>query len=276
MNRIENIFSAARARGAASLLPFVVAGHPAADSLGPTLLAMQRAGSAIVEVGIPFSDPIADGPVIAHAMHQALRMGTTPASVLRQVAAVRSQLSIGVVAMVSVSIVHRLGGTAFVTALADAGFDGVIVPDLDVDAAQPLLEAAASRGMAMALLVSPLTPPDRVRKIASLCRGFVYVVARAGVTGEQRGEPDIASVVERVRAATTLPVAVGFGISTPAHVRAVARHADAAIVGSALVRLMGEGDPADAPARAESFVKSLVAALGSPPLTNAGSGEARR
>ena len=261
MNRIDTIFADLRARHRKALMPFVVAGFPSPNTLAETLQSLQKAGSSIVEIGIPFSDPIADGPVISQAMNQALQQGATPAAILQEVAAIRAKLTIGIVAMVSVSIVQRLGNEKFVYALADAGFDGIIIPDLDLDSAAPLFAAAKERGMSMSMLISPLTPPERITKIIALCRGFVYLLSRAGITGEQTGAPEVAEFVKRVRAQTDLPLAVGFGISTPGHVRAVVRHADAAIVGSALVKLMARGDAKQSIARAEKLTQELVAAL---------------
>ena len=261
VNRIDTIFANLRAGNRKALMPFVVAGFPSPHMLAATLQSLQKAGSSIVEIGIPFSDPIADGPVISQAMDKALRQGATPAAILQEVAAARSKLTIGIVAMVSVSIVQRQGNEKFVHALADAGFDGIIIPDLDLDCAAPLFAAAKERGMSMSMLISPLTPPERITKIIALCRGFIYLLSRAGITGEQTGAPDVAEFVKRVRAQTNLPLAVGFGISTPEHVRAVVRHADAAIVGSALVKLMGNGDAEEAVVRAGKLTQELVAAL---------------
>ena len=261
VNRIDTIFANLRAGNRKALMPFVVAGFPSPHMLAATLQSLQKAGSSIVEIGIPFSDPIADGPVIAQAMNQALQQGSTPSAILQEVAAIRDTLSIGIVAMVSVSIVQRLGNEKFVHQLADAGFDGIIIPDLDLDCAAPLFAAAKERGMSMSMLISPLTPPERMKKIVAMCRGFVYLLSRAGITGEQTGAPEVAEFVKRVRALTNLPLAVGFGISTPEHVRAVIRHADAAIVGSALVKLMAGDNANEAVVRAEKLTQQLAAAL---------------
>jgi tryptophan synthase alpha chain len=260
MSRIDRILSERRASGAKALMPFVVAGDPALEAFVPTLRALQDAGAAVVEVGIPFSDPIADGPVIAEAMHRALQRGVTPAAVLQQVRAARATLTVGLVAMVSVSIVDRCGGSAFMGQLADAGFDGVIVPDADVDAAGPLLEAAASRDLAFAMLVAPTTGDARLARLVRGCRGFVYLLARAGITGERADAPEVEALVRRVRAHTELPLAVGFGISTPAHVQAVWKHADAAIVGSSLVRRLAAVDAAGAPGVARDYARELQSA----------------
>lgn len=243
-------------------MPFVTAGHPDLATTEAVLPALEAAGASVVELGIPFSDPIADGPVIAGAMHEALAGGVTPAAVLEMVRRVRPSLSIGLVAMVSHSIVARLGDERFLADAKDAGFDGVIIPDLDLDAAGPLAARAAELDLGFSLLVAPTTSDARLDRIVRLCRGFVYLLARAGITGERRDVPDIAGPVARIRARTDLPVAVGFGISTPAHVEAVTAHADAAIVGSALVRTMAAAaDPVEA---ARRLVGTLAGGLRAP------------
>ena len=257
MSRIDRIFAERRAAGRKALMPFVVAGDPALETLVPTLEALDAAGAAAVEIGIPFSDPIADGPVIAEAMHRALQRGTTPDAVLEAVRSARGSVGTGLVAMVSVSIVDRCGGPRFVERIADAGFDGVIVPDADVEAVEPLVEAAASRDLAFALLVAPTSDDRRIGRLVGLCRGFVYLLARAGITGERREAPEVEALVRRVRAHTDLPLAVGFGISTVEHVQAVWRHADAAIVGSSLVRRMAAEPAGRAAACAGAYAREL-------------------
>ena len=260
MSRIDRIFAQQRAQGRKALMPFVVAGDPSLEALGATLQAMERAGAAVAEVGIPFSDPIADGPVIAEAMHRALQRGVTPRAVLETVRSARDGLQMGLVAMVSVSLVERGGGASFIGGLADAGFDGVIVPDADLDAVQPLLDEAVRRDLAFAMLVAPTSTDARIERLVRHCRGFVYLLARAGITGERAEAPEVDALVARVRAHTTLPLAVGFGISTAAHVQAVCRHADAAIVGSSLVRRMAGGHAQAAPAVAGAYVSELLKA----------------
>ena len=244
MGRIERIFKESRTHGRKPLMPFVVAGDPSLEKLAPTLHALQAAGAAIAEVGIPFSDPIADGPVIAEAMHRALQRGVTPESVMQAIREARPSLQMGLVAMVSVSIVDRCGGPDFVRRLAAAGFDGLIVPDADLNAVEPLVQAAERMDMAFAMLVAPTTTEARLPGLLARCRGFVYLLARAGITGERQEAPEVEALVARVRRHTQLPLAVGFGISTAAHVQAVCRHADAAIVGSSLVRRLAAGEDA--------------------------------
>lgn len=235
-SRIPAIFKELRELGHKGLMPFICAGRPSMDALPDVLRAAQEAGGHIVEVGFPFSDPIADGPVIAAAMHEALTTGVTPQQIFDEVARVRSELDIGLIAMVSVSIVHRMGAERFVNDATAAGFDGFIFPDAPVDEARSLVDCVESAGRTVTLLAAPTSPDDRLRRICDMSSGFVYLLARLGVTGEQTVAPTIEPHVRRLRSLTDLPIACGFGISTAAHVRDIVAHADAAIVGSALVR----------------------------------------
>ena len=266
-SRIDNFFSRLRAEDRTGLMPFVTAGYPNLEATAAVVPALEEVlgeAGGIVELGIPFSDPIADGPVIAQSMHVALEAGVTPRGVFDTVRGLRPRTELGLVAMVSDSIVHRVGSRRFVAEAADAGFDGLIVPDLDIAApangqGPPLDRLAADCGLSFSMLVAPDTPDDRLAALVSRCSGFVYVLTRAGITGEQQGRPEVADRVEAVRRHTDLPVAVGFGISRPEHVEAATATADAAIVGSAIVRRMtGSPDPA---AAAAEFVKSLIPAL---------------
>ena len=261
--RIHSVFSDARAKRRGVLMPFVCAGSPRADSTGSVLAALDRAGAGVIEVGIPFSDPIADGPVIAAAMHEALQAGVTPRRVFEQVAAVRSKVSCGLVAMVSVSLVWRIGLSRFVADAAAAGFDGFIFPDAPLEESPELVAAAREAGLTCSLLIAPTTPEDRAARIAEACTGFIYMLARSGITGERAEAPQIAPRVQALRRVTGLPIACGFGISTAEHVRAVCAEADAAIVGSALVRRLKDAamtgkDPAKA---AEDFLDDLATGL---------------
>ncbi len=269
MSRIDTIFRELRASGRTALMPFVCGGYPSAGAVCASLLELERAGASVVEIGIPFSDPIADGPVIAAAMHEAIGAGCTPASVAAEVRQARAAgCGVGIVAMVSVSIVWRLGPEAYFRQLADAGFDGVILPDLSAEESGPWRDAAAAAGLTSTLLVAPTTSAERAAAIARACTGFVYVLTRTGITGtggSNGRSPTAATVAERVRqlrGVTTLPLACGFGISTPEQVRQVLEEggADAAIVGSALVKRMGEAakagrDPAKA---AGEFCRELM------------------
>lgn len=265
-------------------MPFMCGGYPRPGWTMRTLQALERGGASIVEVGIPFSDPIADGPIIAAAMHTALTNGVTPRSVFEEVRAFRDSTigaegvrdpmlaemlsaggpGLGIVAMVSVSIVQRFGGPKEFSTLAKSmGFDGLIVPDAPLEESASLCQAARDAGLTLSLLISPTTTPKRAEAIVKACSGFVYLLARAGITGEQQSAPDIGPRVAALRKMTDLPIACGFGISTAEHVKAVVAHADAAIVGSALVRRMGEvhSSGRDAVAEAESVTRELCKGL---------------
>ncbi|MEI6474774.1 MAG: tryptophan synthase subunit alpha [Planctomycetota bacterium] len=249
-----------RASARPAVLPFVTAGYPSLASTAALLPRLAAACGSIIEVGIPFSDPIADGPVIAESMHEALLAGCTPAGVFQTVRAVRAQVDAALIAMVSVSIVDRMGVEPFTRDAAAAGFDGLIVPDIDIEDAPALRAACDAAGITCTLLVSPTSSDARIARITALCSGFVYAIARVGITGERTDSPDIAPLIARIRATTSLPIAAGFGISTAAHVRAVTAHADGAIVGSAIVRSMREAiaakrSPEDA---AVALVESLT------------------
>ncbi|MDX9912533.1 MAG: tryptophan synthase subunit alpha [Phycisphaerales bacterium] len=265
MNRIDAIFAERRGKRLGTLMPFVCGGFPRPGMTGGAIEACERAGASIVEVGIPFSDPIADGPVIASAMHEALTAGASAASVIDEVAQVRGRVGLGLVAMVSVSIVHRFGGAAgFAERVARAGFDGCIFPDCPLEESEAYRAACAQHGLTASLLIAPTTPPARAEAIAKACTGFVYLLARTGITGERSDAPDVEKRIRQLRGVTDLPLACGFGISSPEHVREVLRHADAAIVGSALVRRMadaarGGGDAIEACA---AFTRAMAASLG--------------
>lgn len=262
--RIPDMFSRLRASNRRAVMPFICGGFPGPGATAAVLPALQSAGASIVEIGIPFSDPVADGPVIAAAMNHALNAGATPLSVFSEVAAARPALTIGLVAMCSISIVHRMGGAdGFCTKAAAAGFDGLIVPDITLEESAEVRSAAAARGLTCSLLVAPTSPPDRIAAIARACTGFVYLLARTGITGERQDTPDIGPLVRAIRAATDLPIACGFGISRADHVRAMTRDADAAIVGSALVRRMDDARRAgkDPVAAAADFTTELASGV---------------
>ncbi len=274
MSRIDSIFRDLGASGRKALMPFLCGGYPAPGTVTASLLELERAGASVVEIGIPFSDPIADGPVIAAAMHEAIGSGCTPATVATEVRQARAEgCKLGIVAMVSVSIVWRIGPEAYFGQLAAAGFDGLILPDLTAEESAPWRQAAAAVGLTTSLLIAPTTSAERAAEIARACTGFVYVMTRTGITGASQpvgstGEVRAGSVGERVRQLrqfTDLPLACGFGISSPDQVRqvVVGGGADAAIVGSALVKRMGEAGKAgkDAAAEAGVFCRELVAGL---------------
>ncbi len=270
MSRIPIIFQSLRAANRKALMPFICGSHPRTGDTARLLPAMASAGASIVEIGYPFSDPIADGPVIAAAMHDALLSGATPAGVHAEVAAARAGgCNIGIVAMVSVSIVTRIGADRFITDARQAGIDGFILPDVPLEECDDLLAKVRDAGLTTSLLVAPATDAKRAERITRACSGFVYILARAGITGDTSGAAiatdSLASRVRELRSITDLPLAVGFGISNAEHVRQVVHGAgaDAAIVGSALVRRLSDAARAgqDVVGAGESFVRDLARGL---------------
>lgn len=264
MNRIETAFADAKESGHPVLLPFLCAGSPELDSLTSLLPALQSAGASIVEIGFPYSDPVADGPTIAAAMHDALERGITPTKIFDQVRSVRDELTIGVVAMVSVSIVQALGGAeAFANQAADAGFDGLIIPDLSFDESKQYTDACKAAGLTFTMLIAPTTPDERAVDIANASSGFAYLLARSGITGQSKSVPDISARVRTIRKKSNTPIACGFGISTPDHVQSIVQYADGAIVGSALVsRILKAHDQGkDYAVEAELAVTELATGL---------------
>jgi len=240
----------------AALMPYLMGGYPDLDTSLAAGLAAADSGADLIELGIPFSDPLADGPVIHAAATEALAAGVTPHGVLGMCE--RLAAKVPVVLMVYANIVLTAGASAFALRAAAAGASGLIVPDLPHDEAGEVRAACHAEGLALVPLVAPTTTPERIAEIGADARGFVYTVSLTGTTGERDQLPDgLAETVERVRASTSVPVAVGFGISTPEHARAVAEVADGVIVGTRIVRAAGEGG-ADA---VGSVVGELAAAL---------------
>jgi tryptophan synthase alpha chain len=240
----------------AALMPYLMGGYPSIEDSVAAGLAAADAGADLIELGVPFSDPLADGPVIHAAGTDALAAGATPHAVLG--ACERIAERVPVVLMVYANIVLTAGVEAFALRAASSGASGLIVPDLPHDEAGELREACDAEGLALVPLVAPTTTPERIAAIGADARGFVYTVSLTGTTGERDAlPPGLERTVERVRAASSVPVAVGFGISTADHARAVAEIADGVIVGSRVVRAAGEGGP---PA-VGALVAELAAAL---------------
>jgi tryptophan synthase alpha chain len=241
---VDRIAAAFRSHGKrAALMPYLMGGHPTIDGSIEAGLAAAEAGADLIELGIPFSDPLADGPVIHAAGTEALAAGATPHGVLR--ACERVAERVPVVLMVYVNVILAAGPEAFALRAAAAGAAGVIVPDLPHDEAGEVRAACDAEGLALVPLVAPTTTPERMAEIGAAARGFVYTVALAGTTGERDVlSPDLRDTVARVRSAADVPVAVGFGISTAEQASAVADLADGVIVGSRVVRACAEGSAA--------------------------------
>lgn len=222
-------------------MPYLTMGDPDIQTSARLLHAAQEAGASICELGFPFSDPVADGPTIQASMTWALEHGIKVRQILDMVAENRSKLDIGLVAMVSYSIVHKIGDEKFIKDAIDAGIDGFIIPDLAYEESAKTREMILKHGGILSFLIAPTTPADRAVQIAKASTGFIYLLARAGITGEQSElPPDLTDRVKRIRKISELPITVGFGVSTDNHVRQVISVADAAIVGSAIVRRISE------------------------------------
>lgn len=247
--RIAAAFAAARDERHAALMPYMMGGFPThADSLA-IARAYVDGGADLIELGVPFSDPLADGPVIHDAATQALRAGAELDSVLEICASVAD--AVPVVLMAYANMLITRGPPEFARAAAVAGAAGVIVPDLSLEEAAPIRSALDAEEIALVPLLAPTTPPERRRRISELARGFVYLVSDVGVTGE-RGElpPRLAGLAAEARADSPVPVAVGFGIGTPAQAASVGEVADGVIVGSRLVRAVAEAEDGAAAAAA--------------------------
>jgi tryptophan synthase alpha chain len=261
---LEAMFAANRAAGRKALAPFVTAGDPDAATSVAVLEALDRAGASLCELGVPYSDPIADGPVIQTAYTRALAAGITLEDVFGIAREAADRVRMPILAMASYSLVFRRGIDRFVTDAVAAGLAGFVVPDLPVEESDDLDGACRAAGLALVRLVTPTTPPERAAAIAAKSTGFLYCVSVAGVTGARTDLP--AGLIDRIkwlRTQTDVPILVGFGISSPQQVEAVCEVADGAIVGSALVRLVAEqagNGPAALAAAVERFVGELAAA----------------
>jgi tryptophan synthase alpha chain len=257
--RIAATFAALRAAERPGLITYVTAGDPDLARTAAILRSLDRAGADVLEVGVPFSDPLADGPVIQRATERALASGATLRGVLDMLGGVRGEITAPVVLFSYANPILRLGATRFADQARDAGVDGVLVLDLPIEEADDFRALLSARGIDTILLLSPTTTDERLRKAAALGSGFLYAISRLGVTGARDAIADGArEMVQRIRAVSPLPVALGFGISKPEHVREVGQWADAAVVGSALVNVIAEaGASTDLTTRVEEYVRWL-------------------
>ncbi len=257
-SRIEAQLAASRPHGA--LLPYFTSGFPDVAATAEFVRRADRLGVAAVEIGIPYSDSIADGSVIQSSFHAALAGGHRLQHTFDMVTQLRSTISCAIIAMLSYSMVHRLGLRRFMEEASRVGFDGVILPDVPVEESAPTSKAAQDAGLSYIGLVAPTTSPARLRATVAGSSGFVYQIATAGTTGERTSLADtLKSETAALRELTTLPICAGFGVSTADHVREVCGFADGAIVGSALVRRIQEGTNAGlgASALADSVQRTL-------------------
>ena len=246
-----------------ALMPFLMAGDPDLSTSSKILLRLQDEGADMIELGIPYSDPLADGPVIQAAASRGLQSGTTPSKVFEMLFNLKGKLSIPVILFTYTNPLLNCGFEPFCEQAFKAGASGLVVPDLPLEEAQRLSPIAASKGLDLVLLVAPTTSQERMKKISAISRGFTYLVSVTGVTGERTVLEDrVESLVHQLKASCSLPIAVGFGISTPEHVKKVSSWgADGAIVGSAFVKRIFNASPGLEVDEAGDFCRELRAAI---------------
>lgn len=247
--RLASALATRRARGSLGFIPYLTAGFPSLTATIDCALALAESGADAIELGVPFSDPIADGPAIQRASHEAVLGGTSLARVLEAACAIRAQSPVPLVIMSYVNPILAYGITRFAATAEAAGIDGVLLSDLPPEEAPAVWEALAAHHLARVHLIAPTTPPARRRELAALSTGFVYVLSRLGVTGGSAAFSDaLPSLLADVRTTAVAPIAVGFGISRPEHITGALREADAVIVGSALVQVIDSARHAPAAA----------------------------
>lgn len=260
---ISDVFVKAAEEGRAAFIPFVTGGFPDDEHCLRLIRELDQAGADLIEIGVPFSDPLADGPTIQTSSQIALEHGTTPPKVLELAARASAVVQAPLIIMTYYNPVLRMGPERFAEAAAKAGVSGLIIPDLPPEEAGPWLEAAERSGLDTIFMATPPTPIERLGTILEHCGGFLYYVPITGVTGSGlKVDQDMLAALSRVRQASNLPVAVGFGVSKPEHAAALAPNADGVIVGSALVKMMLDADgPDEGIAQASELAASLKAAL---------------
>lgn len=263
MNRIDEKFQTLRAAKQPGFIAYITAGDPDLKATPALVAALENSGVDIVELGIPFSDPLADGATIQAAAGRAIAAGSTVAGVLEAVREIRKSSQIPIVLFTYLNPIYIYGFDRFHSDAAAAGADGLLILDLPPDEATRNAELMKSHGLLSIRLIAPTTPPERMGLIAKSAEGFIYYVSREGVTGEQTSlSTDIAAQVAEIKKHTALPVAVGFGISTPEQAAEVARESDAVVVGSAIVRRIGEhGTAPDLHKKIADFVQPIAEAI---------------
>lgn len=239
MSRLAATFEKLKKDGHVAFMPYLTAGYPDLETTAALMRALDEAGADVIELGFPFSDPLADGPTIQMASQKALAGGVTPAGIIDLFAELRAEIGCPVVAMTYINPVHAMGYGVFSKKLATAGFDGIIVPDLPVDEGEEFYSCCRQQGMDRILLVAPTSSDERIALASSNGSGFMYCVSLTGVTGARSALSEtVAPFLKRVRACTGLPLGLGFGISTVEQVKDAAGLADGVIVGSALIDVM--------------------------------------
>ncbi|MBI1357792.1 MAG: tryptophan synthase subunit alpha [Acidobacteria bacterium] len=263
MNRIDQTFARLREGDSRALIAYLTAGDPHPDRTAELALALERGGADILELGVPFSDPMADGPVIQKASERALRAGTTLEKVIEIIREIRRSSELPVVVFSYLNPVLRYGFEAFAAKIAEAGADGALLTDLNIEAAEEYLEAMRARDLATVFLGAQTSTDERLRQVAQASTGFLYLVSTAGVTGMRETISDAAiPLLERARKATDLPLAIGFGLSRREHIEAVAPYAEGAIVGSAIMRVVEQyGESPELGAKLEELARELKSGL---------------
>jgi tryptophan synthase alpha chain len=260
MSRIKNTFNRLKKKNETALIPYIMAGDPDLTATKTLILEMDKAGCDIIELGSPFSDPLADGPTIQKAAIRSLGNHTSIAQVLDLVSMVRRESKIPLILMTYYNLIFKYGEERFVNDAAAAGLDGIILPDLPPDEAGTLMPLAKKAGLDIIFLLAPTSTDERIKLVCKLSQGFVYYVSLTGVTGARSGvEASVRDSLAKIKQVTDKPVAVGFGISTPDQAAQIANWgADGVIVGSALVKVIEEnsGSP-DMLSKATAFVKAL-------------------
>jgi len=263
MNRIEERFAKLKRDGKKGFIVYIGAGDPNLAATRELALAFDKAGVDILELGVPFSDPLADGLVNQLAAQRGLESKTTPPKLLETIAAVRKQSEIPIVLYIYFNLIHKVGMGKFISAAAKAGVDGLLVLDLPPEESDNYEALMKKSGLCHIYLVAPTTPEERMEFIVKRGSGFIYYISREGVTGMQsKVASNLAEQVSKIRAHTQLPVAVGFGVSNPEQAKLVAQNADAVVVGSAVVNQIAEhGKSKELVKRVSEFVKSLADAV---------------
>jgi len=263
MNRIEERFQRLKREGQKGFVVYIGAGDPDLDATHDLALAFDEIGVDVLELGVPFSDPLADGLVNQLAAQRGLDADTTPDGVLETVTKIRGTSQIPIVLYVYFNILHKRGLAAFVQAAAKAGVDGLLVLDLPPEESEDYESLMAEAGLCPIYLVAPTTPPDRVELIVKRGKGFIYYVSREGVTGMQQTVSDtIGPMTQLIREHTDIPIAVGFGISNPEQAAEVAQNAEAVVVGSAIVnQIAGNGQATDLVPTVKAFTANLISGI---------------
>jgi tryptophan synthase alpha chain len=262
-SKLDHTFATLRQRGEKALITYVMAGDPSLQDTEQLVVELEQAGADIIELGVPFSDPIADGPVIQQAAERALRSGTSLRTILPMVARLRARTQIPLVLMAYYNTIHAFGPEQFCHEAAQAGVDGLIMPDMPPDEAGPLKGPTAAAGLQLIFLLAPTSTAERRTFVARQSQGFVYYVSLTGITGAKLlSVADVGKNVEKIRKVTHVPVAVGFGVATPEDAAHVAAIADGVIVGSAIVKLIAaHRQKPEMVKHVAEFVRSLKTAM---------------